>query len=204
MIFDHIDDVRTALRLGAANTRLMIIGESRIKQLMGGLNWKGDRLICVEDGGDDIDLPEGLGSGDVFGDFEHYAQPEDLRRSFWQDTPECRIADDLGLIKPVSIQPDIIWNLTKQVYVRFDAIPEDIASEHDDEFIMGWILLVHITWTNSDEINRGDWAGDRFELTEKDMLERRLEDSEDGRKWTDVSEEAFQFVRNSGYIYSLF
>lgn len=181
----------------------MLIGESRIKQLMGGLNWTGDRLICVEDGGDDIDLPEGLGSGDVLGDFEHYARPEDLQRSFDRNTPEYRIADDLGFFETVSIQSDIIWNLTKQVYVRADAIPEDMARPLGEEFIMGWILLVHIIWTNSDEVDRGKWAGDKFELTGKDMLERRLEDSEDGCKWTDVSEESFQFFRNSEFICSL-
>lgn len=60
-------------------------------------------------------------------------------------------------------------------------MPEDLASENEDDFIMGWILLVHLIWVNSDMVSRGGWAGDRFELTGKDL-------EEDGRKWTDVSE----------------
>lgn len=62
-------------------------------------------------------------------------------------------------------------------------MPEDLASENEDNFIMGWILLVHLIWVNSDVVSRGGWAGDRFELTGKDL-------EEDGRKWTDVSEES--------------
>lgn len=281
MIFFHIEDAPTAFRFGVANTRLMMIGERRIKQLLGDRNWEGDRLIIVydsddddddddegddgdgnndgvikdedsgnkdkddgnkdkddgdddnEDGGDDgdeededdgveededdgIDLPEGLDLGDL----KHFTERADWRwssilsRGLPSHTPEYRIAEDLATPLYVEIlKPEVMWNLTKHVYVRSDAIPTnqelpdrwadwfDTGDEKEDmDNKMGWILLVHIIWTNYSLFNHkpdafggvfyGKWAGDRFEVTAKDVLETRLKET--GCGWTDYSEEAVQ------------
>jgi len=89
----------------------------------------------------------------------------------------------------------------KHVYVRADAIPtvQDLLPEElwnafdtddsyaDRENILGWILLLHLTWTDSQWVPRGNWAGDRIERTKSDVLETRLK--EDGCTWTDVSKD---------------
>lgn len=301
LIFFHIRDARTAFRLGATNTRLMLIGERRIKQLMGDPDWTGDRLICLGapdadsddewdeeegDGGNDAgtrndgggekkdedngskdkegeskgkddgeddnvdedgdngdgngngahddeenesnsnDLPDGL---DLGGELKHFKPPAgsrwaDIYRGLGSDLhfsmPEHRIASNLAI--PVTAsrgrsRPEIIWNLTKHVYVRADDIPDPSTAElldpthwqwgewfnsgdarSDRVNILGWILLLHIIWTNSrlvhgddfGDVFHGKWAGDRFEVTEMDVLETRLKET--GCEWTDVSEEAGQ------------
>lgn len=38
-------------------------------------------------------------------------------------------------------------------------MPEDLASENEDDFIMGRILLVRLIWVKSDVVIRGGWAG---------------------------------------------
>lgn len=275
MIFFHIGDAPTAFRFGVANTRLMMIGERRIKQLLGDTNWEGDRLIIVydddddegddgdgnndgkikdedsgnkdkddgnkdkddgdadnEDGGDDgdeededdggeededdgIDLPEGLDLGDLkhFTGRAYWRWSSELGRGLLSDTPEYSIAEDLAT--PLHVErskPEVIWNLTKHVYVRADAVPccqelpyewaewFDTGGDEERYNKMGWILLVHIIWTNYSLFNHkpdafggvfyGKWAGDRFEVTAKDVLETRLKET--GCGWTDYSEEAVQ------------
>jgi len=247
-IFGQIDDAQTAFRLGVANTRLLIIGERRIKQLLGDPSWSGDRVICIrggdsdsededEDGGDGdgdgenggdgegdgeeggtIDLPEGLDTGEVYGRFDPPAayrwQPsssKDLSHGLQYYNLESRIAHALSTPVPAHERPPdadaaaastVVWNLTKHVYVRADAIPaapdalpeawgywfDSGDSSEDRENILGWILLLHVTWTDSEWVARGKWAGDRIERTGQDVLETRLKD--DGCKWTDVSEDA--------------
>jgi len=216
-IFDHIENAQTAFRFGVANTRLLIIGERRIKQLLGEPSWSGDRVICIrggdgdeEDAGDeDIDLPDGLDASDVYGDFEpavgcrwDFVSSKNLGQCVNSYTPEFRIAEGLSTPMRVDVQhAEVAWNLTKHVYFRSDAIVRDELPEAwaywfdggdssaDKENMLGWTLLFYVTWTNS-SIERGKWAGDRIERTDKNVLEARLE--EDGCKWTDVSEEAVQ------------
>lgn len=168
-----------------------------------------------EDGG--IALPDGLELG---GDLKHFTPPGRFRwadihsglvRDLEHHMPEHRIASSLAIPVGQGRRPEVIWNLTKHAYVRSDAIPPvealpgvltdwfdsgDGGSDRDN--ILGWILLLHIMWTNvrfvpGDEFGdafHGKWAGDRIEATTKDVLETRLKKTEG--EWTDVSEEAIQ------------
>lgn len=60
MIFSEIDDLKNVFSLGVTNTQLMILGEKRLRELMTIPSWRGDRIICLGDGAEDNDLPEGL------------------------------------------------------------------------------------------------------------------------------------------------
>lgn len=60
MIFFEIDRPGDVFSLALSNTRLMIIGERRLRQLMTFPDWRGDRIICVGDLTEDTNFPEGL------------------------------------------------------------------------------------------------------------------------------------------------
>lgn len=170
---------------------------------------------------DDIDLPDGLELG---GDLKHFKPPAryrwaDIHRGLVRDLqfymPEHRVASSLAIPAGQGRRPEVIWNLTKHAYVRSDAIPRieelpdawaewfdsgDAVCDRDN--MLGWILLLHIIWTNArfvpgdefGDVFHGEWAGDRFEVTAKDELEIRLKET--GSEWTDVSEEAVQLFIN--------
>lgn len=60
MIFSEIDELENVFSLAVTNTQLMILGEKRLRELMAIPSWRGDRIICLGDGAEDNDLPEGL------------------------------------------------------------------------------------------------------------------------------------------------
>lgn len=60
MIFFEIDDPGDVFSLALSNTRLMIIGERRLRQLLTFPDWRGDRIICVGDLTEDTNFPKGL------------------------------------------------------------------------------------------------------------------------------------------------
>lgn len=60
MIFSEIDDETTAFCFAMTNTRLMIIGEARLRQLFSPPNWCGDRILCIGESTRYGDLPKGL------------------------------------------------------------------------------------------------------------------------------------------------
>lgn len=60
MIFSEIDELGDVFSLAVTNTRLMILSERRLRELMTIPNWRGDRIICIGDGTEDADLPQGL------------------------------------------------------------------------------------------------------------------------------------------------
>lgn len=60
MIFSEIDELENVFSLAVTNTRLMILGEKRLRELMAIPSWRGDRIICLGDRAEDYDLPEGL------------------------------------------------------------------------------------------------------------------------------------------------
>lgn len=60
MIFFEIDRPGDVFSFALSNTRLMIIGERRLRQLMTFQDWRGDRIICVGDLTEDTNFPEGL------------------------------------------------------------------------------------------------------------------------------------------------
>lgn len=60
MIFSEIDELGDVFSLAVTNTRLMILSERRLRELMTIPNWLGDRIICIGDGTEDADLPQDL------------------------------------------------------------------------------------------------------------------------------------------------
>lgn len=234
MVFSNIKNPWTAFHLGCANTRLLLIGEKRIRQLMGTPHWRGDRIICVGDYCGKDDIPEGLDMGygykvfcdsvqdgdidDIYnvGPYGWACTFRDSSSRFWK---KYKLSKDLEwswrypivsignrMSEPIckAGTSSVLWNLSKQVYFRRKSIPAELpkATERfSSNDVMGTILLLQICWSTSDDItlsyesddikvNRGKWAGDRFEVTGDDVLESRL--MEEGSKWKDVSEEVIK------------
>ena len=114
-------------------------------------------------------------------------------------SPQWSIAWNLGKPDALETAPDVLWNLTKKVYVLRQSIPEKYLAKwgkHKNHEILGRILFSRIHWSSdptstaceeSKMMHRGIWAGDRFEITGKDALKKRLE--EDGDVWKDVTKE---------------
>jgi hypothetical protein len=99
-------------------------------------------------------------------------------------------------------QPWVFCNLSKGKYVRADAVAALTESDGSTPFIpgLGSITLDHVAlsricWSSSDwiamesvdNLHRGIWAGDRFEVTTLDKLDKKIE-------WEDVSDEMVQFL----------
>lgn len=107
------------------------------------------------------------------------------------------IIDELTDFEHVIKVPDVLWNLSKKVYVRKDAALEALGEELSDTEVcgmMGTILQTQILWSSyylppipEDVVDRGKWAGDRFEFTDESVLTLRLRQYKD--VWKDVSEE---------------
>ncbi len=114
--------------------------------------------------------------------------------SAWMDLPKAS-----GTLEHA--RPCILRNLSKKVYVRDDALAlskEDTNEEDEEEdeekdakpyyMSFGSLIVLRIVWscelslgtTNDDELCRGVWAGDRFDIVNIDAIEH-----EEG--WTDVS-----------------
>lgn len=181
MIFSQVDDLASAFSLAMTNTRLMIIGEKRLHQLMAVPSWRGDRIICIGDDAQDDDLPDGIltqecqdflrdapnfreidsrewdlgreaenfvdwvscsRSGFQRFDFEFLkkqkrALSENTIYSEWKGPRLCHrtylvysgIIDELTDFEHVIKVPDVIWNLSKKVYVRKDAALEALEGE---------------------------------------------------------------------------
>lgn len=250
MIFSQVDDLASAFSLAMTNTRLMIIGEKRLHQLMAVPSWRGDRIICIGDDAQDDDLPDGIltqecqdflrdapnfreidsrewdlgreaenfvdwvscsRSGFQRFDFEFLkkqkrALSENTIYSEWKGPRLCHrtylvyrgIIDELTDFEHVIKVPDVLWNLSKKVYDRKDAALDALEGEelNDTEVcgMMGTILQTQILWSShdltpipEDVVDRGKWAGDRFELTDESVLTLRLRKDKD--VWKDVSEE---------------
>lgn len=75
MIFSHIDDIDTAFCFGRTNTRLFLISEKRMHELMGTPDWTGDRIMCVGESTYDDDIPEGVDLGEEYDHFLDVVYP---------------------------------------------------------------------------------------------------------------------------------
>ena len=233
-IFIYIGDAQTAFRFGVANTKLLVVGEKRIHELMGVPNWDGDRIMCAGDYQKEGDIPESVElseeydhfleveCGDkgvcpnIFGWAElHFQRPAS---SWWASPRGCREEENLTYGIPswrtehdlaydithnacfVIDEPSVVWNLSKNVYFHGDDIPDDFiesnfpdSTDLDHWEVMGQALLYQICWSSDStgcldkesKMHRGRWAGDRFEVTDKEVMEQRLKEEEG--KWKDVS-----------------
>lgn len=128
----------------------------------------------------------------------------------WHRLPDfsrSRIRDDLRKCKLSDLYPEdqswVLRNLTTQEYVRSEAIaikPEHIHGPNIDFFGFGQVVCSRICWstagtlrddTSGDDINRGVWAGHRFDITTLDRLNQGFVE---GTEWTDVSEEVMNEI----------
>ncbi|KAI0690310.1 hypothetical protein BC835DRAFT_1365229 [Cytidiella melzeri] len=97
-----------------------------------------------------------------------------------------------------STHPWVLCNLSKGEYVRAEAIASLTGSEGNTPFIQHAVRLDHallsqICWSsdgsiameNKDNLHRGPWAGDCFEVTSMDELKATIE-------WKDISDEVVE------------
>ncbi|KAK0441231.1 uncharacterized protein EV420DRAFT_1580416 [Desarmillaria tabescens] len=152
--------------------------------------WKGCRIICAGDYMTDSppnvltseelaeieSLPEDIetGRGRTLYTLatEHYKHRTHWNRSF-----------DLG--------GTVLRNRTKRVYVRRDAVVEELAEYGGD---IGSVLLANISWSNDSscamrvDLSRGAWAGDRLDVVPLWAVENNEE-------WEDVTEDQVKLTR---------
>jgi hypothetical protein len=92
----------------------------------------------------------------------------------------------------------VLRNLSKKVFLHQDAI-DDLNEEHQSVFplTLGHAVTVHIGCSGifepSDVLDRGPWAGDRFDIVPEAMLEACA----DFEEWQDVSEEVYDSLRKT-------
>lgn len=60
MILHEVEGLACVIYLACTNTRLMILSEKRLRDLMHIPSWEGDRIICLESWTADENLPEGV------------------------------------------------------------------------------------------------------------------------------------------------
>ncbi|KAI0825539.1 hypothetical protein BC629DRAFT_1434177 [Irpex lacteus] len=100
-----------------------------------------------------------------------------------------------------SSHPWVLCNLSKGEYIRADAVAKLTNSKGDTPFIANAIRLDHallsrVCWSsdgsiamvNEDNLHRGSWAGDRFEVTSMDKIDPRID-------WKDVSKETVKTLQ---------
>lgn len=125
-----------------------------------------------------------------------------FRNSIWECSYSTymkyvQFCDKLTYFSAITTQTEVLWNLSRRVYVRSEvALAEfmDLDWVVDEDKLMGTILLILICRNSSDITKKrpqcSQWAGERFEFTEKETLEYRLKKRGDG--WKDVSKESVE------------
>jgi hypothetical protein len=110
-----------------------------------------------------------------------------------------------ALIRVVSPDPEtrVLRNISRRQYVSRSALTKLRESSpknwHLESVDLGHIVCSRICWSSDgsvamsydEDIHRGIWAGDRFDITSADALE---ETDENGQsvEWKDVSEEVME------------
>ena len=160
-------------------------------------SWAGDRIICLGDYHED--LSAGLLSTAELEELDKGDEGEGM--SLYQFA--CEHYQYVGGISAFN-RPQlsgghwILRNLSKNKYVREEAIKVAGLKGMSDnrlskEIGLGQVVLSRICWSTDNscamgyydkDIHRGVWAGDRFDITTINQV-----GIEDGRKWTDVSDE---------------
>ncbi|MCJ1378644.1 hypothetical protein MMC17_001743 [Xylographa soralifera] len=133
--------------------------------------------------------------------------PSCIQRNLWpkaQSLPPD-IEESLTRIKEI-FYPEhrafILRNLTTQEYVRAEGItrhPEYIHGPKIDRVGFGHVVLMRICWSSDSSgvsrrgINRGKWAGHRFEVTTVERHERSIKADE---QWKDVSVQVREEIKD--------
>lgn len=220
-IFDNITSFQDVLFLTLASPLLEPFGHQRMYELicLCQQRWKGDRIICLGDYARDDDLPKGLWSEteleelqDKKLDVYRFKQIEYSPKAYWRprhdallrlSPKESEVYKSIALERPNFRHDDnakerqwVLCNLSKQQYVRADALAAHSKATPDGPFIprslgLGNVLLSLICWSSdpsismhfNDDLTRGAWAGNRFEVTTLDRLSPPLASG----SWRDVS-----------------
>ncbi|KAK7688646.1 hypothetical protein QCA50_008184 [Cerrena zonata] len=87
----------------------------------------------------------------------------------------------------------LLFNLTKCEYISRSTIIDLLDIDKRSRLTYGEILVIRICWSTMgrmyrDGTYRGDWAGDRIEITTMDRLKDRA-------KWIDISEQVAEHIK---------
>ncbi|KAF8990754.1 hypothetical protein BDQ17DRAFT_1433542 [Cyathus striatus] len=176
-------------------------------------SWAGDRITCMGDYTKINDLPKNLFTEEELVALGYFKKHKDVGNSgcgFWKlksGEHDASLRESLDKsYETVYFEwdhPDEDWhvkyvlrNLSKKVYIRGDGA----AKGSDGQSLFGQMLLFYICWssdphamicqrTNSPDILRGLWAGDRFDLVLFDNVKQELD-----KKWKDVTKEVKDHV----------
>ena len=130
--------------------------------------------------------------------------PHGLNRDLRCDRLSEEVGIALDLANPATLTDsfDVLWNLSKRVYVLRRTISQKLYEDVEAfsyESVLGTVLVFMTCWSTRPggltwccEIhergyNKGEWAGDRFEITSEDILESRTK--EEGSIWKDASKD---------------
>ncbi|KAF9012039.1 hypothetical protein BDQ17DRAFT_1420433 [Cyathus striatus] len=162
--------------------------------------WAGDRIICL--GNYTEELPNGVLTNE---ELEIY--PVGVQHILSAMHVKVKVPKN----KDFDYSKYILRNLSKKEYIRGDNPPRSIAKLFRNSF--GQTLFSRICWSDSRSaaivhpsgvpaINRGKWAGDRFDIT-RVCKSVKYELEKDG--WKDVSKRAKSDVEKiyneNGYYY---
>jgi hypothetical protein len=136
-------------------------------------------------------------------------EPDSLLRKLLADYDQISSLDRDRLVSSIHVsdpEPDILRNISKRQYVRRAALlemrktcPKDWEFDRVD---LGHVVVSRFCWSsdpsismsNHGGIDRGVWAGDRFDITSASALEDRDERGQQ-IQWVDVTEEALAEMR---------
>jgi hypothetical protein len=120
----------------------------------------------------------------------------------WEDLTGHTLEAIIALLNPSCRIPFggaiVLRNLSKKVFLHQDAI-DDLNEEDQSDFplTLGHAVTARIGCSDDSEpsnvLNRGPWAGDRFDI----VSEATLEACADFEKWQDVSEEVCDDLRET-------
>ena len=161
-------------------------------------SWAGDRIICLGDYHED--LPAGMLSTSEQEELDQADEGEEMKLYEFASEHYQNVNGTSAFNRPqLSGGQWILRNLSKYEYVREEAIKVAGGKGMSDnrsskEVGLGQVVLSRICWSTDDscamsyydeDIHRGVWAGDRFDITTIDQI--GVKDGE--KQWTDVSDE---------------
>jgi hypothetical protein len=160
--------------------------------------WAADRIICLGDYHED--LPAGMLTTSEQEELENTGDEEDGMELYSFADDQYQYVDGIDGCNRLEQngQNLVLRNLSKHEYVREEAIKVNSFDRGGNsypigEIGLGQVVLSRICWSTDDscamryeeDIHRGVWAGNRFDITTIDQF--KLVDGE--QEWKDVSDE---------------
>jgi hypothetical protein len=136
--------------------------------------------------------------------------PASLLRNVLANCHHVPLQDRDRLLSSIRISyrnPEILRNISKRQYVRRSALLEMCKAcpkrWRISSVDLGHVVASRFCWSSDDSISmaydggidRGVWAGDRFDITSADAIEERDENGPQV-KWTDVTEEVLDEIKD--------